>query len=69
MPFDFTEGLAAIAPRALFVNAPDSDSNFEVSGVTDRVATARPVYEKSSKPATSSWRSTAMGTRLFARGA
>lgn len=46
MPFDFTEVLAAIAPRAVFVNAPVSDSNFEVSGVKDCVSAARPVYEK-----------------------
>jgi hypothetical protein len=46
MPFDFTEVLAAIAPRAVFVNAPISDSNFEVSGVKDCVAAARPIYEK-----------------------
>jgi len=46
MPFDFTEVLAAIAPRAVFVNAPISDSNFEVSGVKDCVAAAQPVYEQ-----------------------
>lgn len=44
MPFDFTEVLAAIAPRAVFVNAPLRDSNFEVSGVRDCLAAARPVY-------------------------
>src|SRR5690606_23538160 len=33
VPFDFYEVLAAIAPRAIFVNAPLSDSNFEVTGV------------------------------------
>jgi len=38
--------LAAIAPRAVFVNAPISDSNFEVSGVKDCVAAAQPVYEQ-----------------------
>ncbi|HEU0118929.1 MAG TPA: alpha/beta fold hydrolase [Bryobacteraceae bacterium] len=35
VPFDFTDVLAAIAPRAVFVNAPVRDSNFEVSGVDD----------------------------------
>ncbi|MBS1830782.1 MAG: alpha/beta fold hydrolase [Acidobacteria bacterium] len=37
MPFDFPDVLAAIAPRAVFVNAPTRDSNFEISGVVDCV--------------------------------
>ena len=45
MPFDFTEILGAIAPRALFINAPLKDGNFEVTGVQDCVAAAAPVYE------------------------
>ena len=45
MPFDFTEILGAIAPRALFINAPVRDSNFEISGVYDCVNAAKPVYE------------------------
>jgi putative membrane-bound dehydrogenase-like protein len=45
MPFDFPEVLAALAPRAVFINAPVSDTNFEVSGVKDCVSAARPVYE------------------------
>ncbi|MBN2310804.1 MAG: acetylxylan esterase [Candidatus Hydrogenedentes bacterium] len=44
MPFDFTEVLAALAPRPVFVNAPLRDANFEVSGVYDCLAAARPVY-------------------------
>ncbi len=44
MPFDFAEALAAIAPRAVFINAPMGDSNFEVSGVKDCLAAAGPVY-------------------------
>ncbi len=44
MPFDFTEVLAAIAPRAVFVNAPEGDANFEISGVKDCLKAARPVY-------------------------
>lgn len=44
MPFDFTEVLGAIAPRAVFINAPVGDSNFEVSGVQDCVRAAAPVY-------------------------
>jgi dienelactone hydrolase len=45
MPFDFTEILGAIAPRALFINAPLRDSNFDVSGVYDCVNAAREVYD------------------------
>jgi dienelactone hydrolase len=45
MPFDFTEVVAALAPRPFFVNAPVGDSNFEVSGVRDCIAAAKPVYE------------------------
>ena len=44
MPFDFTEVLAALAPRPVFINAPMRDDNFEVSGVTDCVLAATPVY-------------------------
>ncbi len=44
MPFDFTEVLGAIAPRAVFVNAPTGDSNFAVSGVEDCLRAAAPVY-------------------------
>jgi hypothetical protein len=46
MPFDFPDILVALAPRPLFINAPLRDSNFEVSGVRDCVAVARPVYER-----------------------
>lgn len=46
MPFDFTEVLAALAPRAVFIAAPLRDSNFEVSGVQDCIDAAIPVYEK-----------------------
>jgi dienelactone hydrolase len=45
MPFDFTEVLGAIAPRALFINAPLHDSNFDNSGVHDCTDAAKPVYE------------------------
>jgi dienelactone hydrolase len=44
MPFDFTEVIAALAPRPVFVNAPLRDANFEVSGVYDCLNAARPVY-------------------------
>lgn len=45
IPFDFTEVLAALAPRPVFVNAPLHDApDFEVSGVRDCFAAAAPVY-------------------------
>lgn len=45
MPFDFTEILGVLAPRAVYINAPISDENFEVSGVKDCVNSAMPVFE------------------------
>ena len=50
MPFDFTEVIAAIAPRAVFIVAPEHDDNFDVEGVRDVVAAARPVYELFGQP-------------------
>ncbi len=44
MPFDFAEVLAAIAPRAVFINAPLRDDNFDVEGVRKCVDAARPIY-------------------------
>ena len=45
IPFDFTELLAALAPRAVFVNAPLHDEpDFEVSGVRDCIDAALPIY-------------------------
>ncbi len=45
VPFDFTEVLAALAPRPVFVNAPLHDEpDFEVSGVRDCIDAALPVY-------------------------
>jgi dienelactone hydrolase len=46
MPFDFSGVLAAIAPRAVFINAPIHDGNFEVSGVDDSVHSALGVYSR-----------------------
>jgi len=45
MPFDFPEIVAALAPRAFFTCSTVDDPNFEVSGVRDCIAAARPVYE------------------------
>ena len=38
LPFDFTEILGVIAPRTVFINAPVNDSNFDVTGVKESVA-------------------------------
>jgi hypothetical protein len=45
MPFDFSDVLAALAPRPLFINAPLHDENFEVSGVNDCIAAAQTVCD------------------------
>jgi hypothetical protein len=45
MPFDFTEVLAALAPRPCLAIAPLHDANFAVAGVRECTAAARPVYE------------------------
>jgi dienelactone hydrolase len=45
MPFDFTEVVAAIAPRAFLACSPVGDTNFEVDGVRDCIKAATPVYE------------------------
>jgi dienelactone hydrolase len=44
VPFDFTEIVGALAPRAVFISAPLGDKDFEVEGVRDCVAAALPVY-------------------------
>jgi dienelactone hydrolase len=44
VPFDFTEIVAALAPRAFLASAPIRDDNFEVSGVRDVTAAAKPIY-------------------------
>jgi len=41
LPFDFGDIFLAIAPRAVFVNAPLHDSNFDVEGVNACVAKVR----------------------------
>jgi dienelactone hydrolase len=45
VPFDFTEVVAALAPRAFLASSPLHDDNFEVSGVKDCIAAAKPIYE------------------------
>jgi hypothetical protein len=50
MPFDFTEVIAAIAPRAVFIVAPLGDDNFAVDGVRDVMAAAQPIYALLGQP-------------------
>ena len=45
IPFDFHEMIAALSPRALFVNAPLGDKNFQWESVDAVVAVARTIYE------------------------
>lgn len=44
MPFDFTELVAALAPRPFLACAPLRDDNFDVQGVRECIAAATPVY-------------------------
>jgi dienelactone hydrolase len=45
IPFDFQEVLAAIAPRALYIHAPQSDSNFRLESVKRCENAARGVFK------------------------
>jgi dienelactone hydrolase len=44
VPFDFTELVAALAPRAFLASAPIHDENFDASGVHDVIEAAKPIY-------------------------
>lgn len=44
LPFDFPEVLAVIAPRALYIHAPQSDSNFKLESVKRCEQSARELY-------------------------
>jgi hypothetical protein len=44
VPFDFHELIGALAPRALFVNAPLADTNFKWRSVDEIAAAASPIY-------------------------
>ena len=44
VPFDFYELVAALAPRAFFVNAPLRDANFRYASVDRIREAALPVY-------------------------
>ena len=45
VPFDFTEIIAALAPRHVLACAAVGDDDFDVTGVREVMAAARPVYE------------------------
>jgi glucuronyl esterase-like protein len=45
IPFDFYELIGALAPRAVFINAPLGDGNFKWRSVDKIVRAALPVYE------------------------
>lgn len=45
MPFDFTELIGALAPRAFLAVSPLRDANFAVEGIYKCLKAARPVYE------------------------
>jgi acetyl esterase/lipase len=46
MPFDFPDVLALIAPRAVFVNAPIEDANFDVRGVRECLDAVRGLFPR-----------------------
>lgn len=50
VPFDFPEIAAAFAPRPFLASAPVRDSNFDVTGVRETIAAARPIYTLLGKP-------------------
>lgn len=45
MPFDFPGLISALAPRAFLASSPLHDHNFDVVGVRETIAAARPVYK------------------------
>lgn len=45
VPFDFPGLIAALAPRPFLASSPLHDDNFDVTGVRETIAAARPVYE------------------------
>jgi lysophospholipase L1-like esterase/dienelactone hydrolase len=45
VPFDFQEIVASFAPRPFLACAAEQDDDFDVSGVRDVIAAARPIYK------------------------
>ncbi len=46
MPFDFSDLISALAPRAFLASSPIHDDNFDVVGVKETIAAAKPTYER-----------------------
>ncbi|WP_236971253.1 alpha/beta hydrolase family protein [Membranihabitans marinus] len=45
LPFNFHEILGLIAPRAIFVNAPVNDGNFDYKGVEKAMSMVQPLFQ------------------------
>ena len=45
VPFDLTELVAALAPRAFFSNSPLRDANFDYRGIEKAAPEARRIYQ------------------------
>ncbi|HTN00581.1 MAG TPA: acetylxylan esterase, partial [Planctomycetaceae bacterium] len=50
LPFDFHEIVGGLAPRAFLACAAAGDDDFDVEGVRDVMAAARPVYRLLGQP-------------------
>jgi predicted dienelactone hydrolase len=50
VPFDFTELIASLAPRAFLAVAPVKDDNFDVEGVRNIMTAAGPIYALYGQP-------------------
>lgn len=50
LPFDFTEIIAAFAPRPFLACAAVHDDDFDVTGVRETIAAATPIYKLLGKP-------------------
>ena len=46
MPFDFSDLISALSPRAFLASSPLHDDNFDVVGVQETIAAARSSYER-----------------------
>ena len=46
MPFEFSDLISALAPRAFLASSPLHDDNFDVTGVKETIAAAKPAYER-----------------------
>lgn len=46
MPFDFSDLISALAPRAFLASSPLHDDNFDVIGVKETIAAAKPIFDR-----------------------